>query len=1082
MSVLGSACGRLLRGLLALAVALLMLATVAGAGLAWRLSQGPLDLGWAIPRIERAASAIPGRLSIGAATLAWGGFAEGAGSGLDVHLGDVALRGPAGAAVVSATGLDVSLSLSRLLLGRVVPRDVAATGLDMRLLRGVDGSVSLDLAGLDLSMSGGGGEPGPSLADSIAELARPARPDAARPGPGAERPGVERPGTERPGVERPGMEWPGVERLAQLRRVRLSDSTFALRDQARGGVWRLGVEALDLRRQAGGGVIGDAAATVAYGGARARLAAHAELASDGTRVQATLAPLAAADAAGALQQATGLSARGAMEAPVQASATMLLSPTLRPVSATLHAEAGAGLARVAGAEIGFDALALDADAAWDQPVWDRPAKVAVRGAKVVLRPPGAGRPTILLASGQAEARRNGIVATVQASLDQLAFADLGSLWPARLGGHVRPWLVDNITAGTARDGTIRLGLEASADLAHLAVTSADGSLAGEDVTIWWLRPAPPIEHARALLTITRPDRLTIAVPSARQGPMALKDGVVEITGLTVRDQFLTVSADASGGVAELLALLKHPRLRLLDRKPIPMRGPAGSFSGRLGVSLPLNHDLDFDDVKIDAQARVGGLRLGGLVAGRDLDHGDVKVHATSEMFTASGTAAVGGIPAEIAVEMDFKPGPPDQVVERAQATGRVTAPQLAAIGLDPGGLIEKGSGAFTARYVQRRDTTAELQVNADLRGAALALPGWRKPPGQPAEMSARVLLRDDKLVGIDRLRARGPGMAIEGRGELIGAAPRLLVLDSVVLGRTRARGQVRFPDKPGGAIRATLSGAVLDLSDAVSSASARPPAEGGDSDTPWVADVRFDRVMLSDGGGVSGVTAHAEHDGRRLASLRATSNGPERLVATVRPEAAGRRVVVRSADGGALLRALDLVDTVQGGQLSLDARYDDGRPDPPLAGTAELREFHVRQAPVLGKLLQALTIYGLGDALSGPGLFFTDLVLPFRLGGPVLDITDARAFSASLGLTAKGRIDTKRQVIDLKGTVVPAYVVNSALGRIPLLGRLFRNEQGGGLVALDYGLRGPLGDPSVVVNPLSALTPGFLRGLFHIFD
>jgi len=29
---------------------------------------------------------------------------------------------------------------------------------------------------------------------------------------------------------------------------------------------------------------------------------------------------------------------------------------------------------------------------------------------------------------------------------------------------------------------------------------------------------------------------------------------------------------------------------------------------------------------------------------------------------------------------------------------------------------------------------------------------------------------------------------------------------------------------------------------------------------------------------------------------------------------------------------------------------------------------------------------------------------------------------------------------------------------------------------------GPLGNPNVVVNPLSALTPGFLRGLFKIFD
>ncbi len=29
-------------------------------------------------------------------------------------------------------------------------------------------------------------------------------------------------------------------------------------------------------------------------------------------------------------------------------------------------------------------------------------------------------------------------------------------------------------------------------------------------------------------------------------------------------------------------------------------------------------------------------------------------------------------------------------------------------------------------------------------------------------------------------------------------------------------------------------------------------------------------------------------------------------------------------------------------------------------------------------------------------------------------------------------------------------------------------------------MRGPLADPSVTVNPLAALTPGFLRGIFGV--
>jgi hypothetical protein len=35
--------------------------------------------------------------------------------------------------------------------------------------------------------------------------------------------------------------------------------------------------------------------------------------------------------------------------------------------------------------------------------------------------------------------------------------------------------------------------------------------------------------------------------------------------------------------------------------------------------------------------------------------------------------------------------------------------------------------------------------------------------------------------------------------------------------------------------------------------------------------------------------------------------------------------------------------------------------------------------------------------------------------------------------------------------------------------------------AASYTLAGPLENPDVSVNPLTALTPGFLRGLFGIF-
>ena len=133
------------------------------------------------------------------------------------------------------------------------------------------------------------------------------------------------------------------------------------------------------------------------------------------------------------------------------------------------------------------------------------------------------------------------------------------------------------------------------------------------------------------------------------------------------------------------------------------------------------------------------------------------------------------------------------------------------------------------------------------------------------------------------------------------------------------------------------------------------------------------------------------------------------------------------------------------------------------------------------KLLQAVTLYGLVEVLRGPGLGISQLIAPFSLGGGVLTLDNARAFSPSLGVTAAGRIDLGRDRIDLRGTIVPAYFFNALLGHLPLVGRLFSPERGGGVFAASYALSGDLGHPDMSVNPLAVLTPGFLRDLFKLF-
>ncbi|WP_295814556.1 PAS domain S-box protein [uncultured Nitratireductor sp.] len=77
-------------------------------------------------------------------------------------------------------------------------------------------------------------------------------------------------------------------------------------------------------------------------------------------------------------------------------------------------------------------------------------------------------------------------------------------------------------------------------------------------------------------------------------------------------------------------------------------------------------------------------------------------------------------------------------------------------------------------------------------------------------------------------------------------------------------------------------------------------------------------------------------------------------------------------------------------------------------------------------------------------------------------------------------LDLVNDTADASGTVVPAYSLNRVLGKIPVSGSLLTGGENEGIFAATYKVEGPIEDPKIQVNPLSALAPGFLRTLFGL--
>jgi hypothetical protein len=1048
--------GRVLHAIATVVLGATVLLTVAVVVAAWRLSQGPVDVSWLTHRIEAAAS--PARLTIGTTALAWEGFRSGVDQPLDLRLTDVSLAAPGGGRLLEVPRAEVALSIGNLLLGRIVPRAAELDDARLILHRAVDGTVRLraDRAPVAASPSGPSPDSEP-LTTILAELARPA-------------------GNDRSAAQ---------NALSQLQHVRIRNATIEINDRRIGAVWRAPPSDIDLNRRVQGGVDGTADLSLALGGQTTQLAVSASLmpGAEATRLHARLTPTAPAALA---QAAPALAPLAALDAPVGLDAAVQLDANLHLTHARLTARSGAGQLRIGTSSVPLRSAAVV--------LAGTPGQIAIETARVEVQGHDGGPLTTLQGSGQVRRDADRISVVGSLAMDQVALADLSRLWPAGIGGDAQRWVTENITTGIAHDAHVDLALEAGRDLSDVVLTHLTGSVDGNDVTAHWLRPVPPIDQGRVQLRLLDPDTIEIALLAGHQQGrgngtgLTLRSGRMRITGLSTRDQVGMIEADVAGSLPNAVALLKEPRLNLLDRQPIAIRDPAGDVTASVTVKLPLAAIVRMDDVAVHAAARLTGVHLASVVAGRNLDQGNFDLIVDNGGLTLKGHTLLAGIDTDVDAAMDFGDGPPTQVLQRVTVSGHASAGQLAAAGLDAGGVLA-GNVGLKAVLTERRAGDGDIAVTADLSQASLvAAPlGWSKAPGSDATARARLVLDHDRPSGIDRFVLNGVGVSVRGDARFVGGRVSVITVDRALLGSSDLQGTVRLPPDglPGGLIEADLAGPMLDLSAKLSGKSAKrekphgPPAPG----PPWNVTARFDRVRLGGGEITSNVVARAQNDGGVLRMLSVSGETGPRAPFALSIGAAGgvRRLSAKAANAGALLRGLGVVGSMEGGRLVLTGTYDDTNPWHPLTATAEIDEFRIRDAPWLAKLLQAMTLYGLADVLHGPGVGFSRLVAPFRLDQDGLLLNDARAFSPSLGITARGRIDLDAQAVDVQGTIVPAYFFNSLLGNVPLVGKLFSPERGGGVFAARYSVKGGMDDPTVSVNALSALTPGFLREVFGIF-
>ena len=136
--------------------------------------------------------------------------------------------------------------------------------------------------------------------------------------------------------------------------------------------------------------------------------------------------------------------------------------------------------------------------------------------------------------------------------------------------------------------------------------------------------------------------------------------------------------------------------------------------------------------------------------------------------------------------------------------------------------------------------------------------------------------------------------------------------------------------------------------------------------------------------------------------------------------------------------------------------------------------FKVKEVPVFAKLLSLASLQGIADLLTGEGIRFTDFEMKFTNKKGLMTIEEMYAIGPAVSILMDGYIETK-QLVSLRGTLVPATTINRSIASIPLLGKiLIGDKTGEGVFGVSFKIKGPPKKLKTTVNPIKSLTPRFI--------
>lgn len=620
-------------------------------------------------------------------------------------------------------------------------------------------------------------------------------------------------------------------------------------------------------------------------------------------------------------------------------------------------------------------------------------------------------------------------------------------WPLGLAPLSREWVTSNIHDGGITKASVKLNIKpGDLDLPLLPKEAIDAQIDLKDAKIRYLAGHPETRSVNALIKIDGLSLDAAVSHAAAFENTVLTSGRVYIADLNPDNPLIELSMHVDAPASDVVTLLGLPMLEHAKHLNLDAKKTTGHAIGdaklgfyffakdKDGKELPLTYDIKATLDNVATPAFLGRFDIEAAA-------GEMMVNEKSITFSGSGNVN--------------------------------------------GSAFNKGNVRYSFESEKGIDTTVDMTANvndASLKRFGVQLPIMIRDLSNVVIRAALSTQKD--VVELKEFSLKGEGVDVAGRAILTpdGKDISTLTLDHLDYDKTKLD-SLDYGLLEGG-YRLRMVGESLDASQLFEKKKDNEKTAGFSFEHFPTMDMTLDVGTLYGGGDseLQKVKGHIVCGVNRCSNAQMQGKiGEKSFVFSIKPEGKNRSLRASSDDAGGVLRAIGVVDSMEGGALSLSGQFDDMRSNGKLSGALTISDYTLKNAPVLAKMLSLASLTGFFDTLSGNGIAFKKLVAPFTLQDDVITVKDGKTFGPAMGMTADGTITFPSSELKLDGTIVPSYTLNNVVGKVPLLGDFLTGGEGEGIFAANYSMTGNSDDPDVRVNPLSILTPGFLRHLFDVF-